>query len=76
MVLLFRFTTEFRATMQLMQLRLPWILSRRRLLAAVILDSVLRPSGWAQVNYPYGPSVEDAASKRSYDLYYLRIFSF
>ena len=33
-------------------------------------------SGWAQVNYPYGASVEDAANKLSYDLYYLRNFSF
>ena len=33
-------------------------------------------SGWAQVNYPYGASIEDAANKLSYDLYYLRNFSF
>jgi lipopolysaccharide/colanic/teichoic acid biosynthesis glycosyltransferase len=33
-------------------------------------------SGWAQVNDPYGASVEDAANKLSYDLYYLRNFSF
>ncbi len=38
----------------------------------------IRPglSGWAQVNYPYGASVEDADNKLSYDLYYLRNFSF
>jgi exopolysaccharide biosynthesis polyprenyl glycosylphosphotransferase len=38
----------------------------------------IRPglSGWAQVNYPYGASLEDAANKLSYDLYYLRNFSF
>lgn len=37
----------------------------------------IRPglSGWAQVNYPYGASVLDAAIKLSYDLYYLRNFS-
>lgn len=29
-------------------------------------------SGWAQVNYPYGASVEDARHKLSYDLYYLK----
>jgi len=42
------------------------------------LRHLLRPglSGWAQVNYPYGASVEDAANKLSYDLYYLRNFSF
>jgi len=42
------------------------------------LRHLMRPglSGWAQVNYPYGASVEDAANKLSYDLYYLRNFSF
>jgi sugar transferase (PEP-CTERM system associated) len=29
-------------------------------------------TGWAQVNYPYGASVEDAIHKLSYDLYYLK----
>ncbi len=29
-------------------------------------------SGWAQVNYPYGASIEDAREKLSYDLYYLK----
>ena len=32
-------------------------------------------SGWAQVNYPYGASIEDAENKLSYDLYYIRNFS-
>ena len=32
-------------------------------------------SGWAQVNYPYGSSIEDSKKKTSYDLYYLRNFS-
>ena len=32
-------------------------------------------SGWAQVNYPYGASIEDSKKKLSYDLYYLRNFS-
>ena len=31
-------------------------------------------TGWAQVNYPYGASVEDARSKLSYDLYYVKNF--
>ncbi len=26
--------------------------------------------GWAQINYPYGASIDDARSKLSYDLYY------
>src|SRR5271165_4476205 len=29
-------------------------------------------TGWAQVNYPYGASVEDARAKLSYDLYYIK----
>ena len=29
-------------------------------------------TGWAQVNYPYGASVEDAKAKLSYDLFYVR----
>ena len=32
-------------------------------------------SGWAQVNYPYGSSIEDSNKKFSYDLYYLKNFS-
>jgi sugar transferase (PEP-CTERM system associated) len=33
-------------------------------------------TGWAQINYPYGASIEDAAAKLSYDLYYIKNFSF
>jgi exopolysaccharide biosynthesis polyprenyl glycosylphosphotransferase len=35
---------------------------------------VIRPglTGWAQVNAPYGASVEDAKRKLEYDLYYVR----
>lgn len=29
-------------------------------------------TGWAQINYPYGASVEDARRKLSYDLYYIK----
>lgn len=29
-------------------------------------------TGWAQVNYPYGASLEDARSKLEYDLYYAK----
>lgn len=31
-------------------------------------------TGWAQVNYPYGASLDDARSKLSYDLYYVKNF--
>jgi sugar transferase (PEP-CTERM system associated) len=35
---------------------------------------VVRPgiTGWAQVNYPYGASVEDAKQKLKFDLYYVK----
>jgi sugar transferase (PEP-CTERM system associated) len=29
-------------------------------------------TGWAQVNYPYGASIEDAKRKLAYDLYYVK----
>src|SRR5437764_2291611 len=32
-------------------------------------------TGWAQVNYPYGESDEDAVEKLQYDLYYIRHYS-
>ena len=40
--------------------------------------SAVKPglTGWAQVNYPYGASVEDAKMKLSYDLYYVKHQSF
>ena len=33
-------------------------------------------TGWAQINYPYGSSVADAAEKLKYDLYYIKNRSF
>ncbi len=32
-------------------------------------------TGWAQVNYPYGESDQDAIEKLKYDLYYIRHYS-
>ena len=32
-------------------------------------------TGWAQVSYPYGASVDDAREKLQYDLYYLKNYS-
>jgi lipopolysaccharide/colanic/teichoic acid biosynthesis glycosyltransferase len=36
--------------------------------------ALVRPgiTGWAQVSYPYGASVEDARMKLAYDLYYVK----
>ena len=38
------------------------------------LRHMIKPgiTGWAQVMYPYGESVEDAKRKLEYDLYYLK----
>ncbi len=38
---------------------------------------LVRPgiAGWAQVNYPYGASTEDARQKLMYDLYYIKHWS-
>jgi lipopolysaccharide/colanic/teichoic acid biosynthesis glycosyltransferase len=33
-------------------------------------------TGWAQICYPYGASVEDAREKLCYDLYYIKSWSF
>ena len=37
----------------------------------------MRPgiTGWAQLNHKYGDSVEDAARKLEYDLYYIKHMS-
>jgi len=41
------------------------------------LRHLVRPgiTGWAQVMYPYGASVEDALEKLQYDLYYIKNYS-
>ena len=50
-------------------------------LAAVIpyynIRYLVKPgiTGWAQVMYPYGASVEDAYEKLAYDLYYIKNYS-
>ncbi len=39
---------------------------------------LVRPgiTGWAQINYSYGASIDDTLRKLEYDLYYIRHFSF
>ncbi|MDX1402812.1 MAG: sugar transferase, partial [Kiloniellales bacterium] len=38
---------------------------------------VVKPgiSGWAQLQYPYGSTVEDAKEKLAYDLFYIKNYS-
>ena len=42
------------------------------------LRKLIRPglSGWAQVNYPYGASLKDSENKLSFELFYIRNYSF
>lgn len=41
------------------------------------IRSVVKPgiTGWAQINYPYGATVEDAIEKLQYDIYYIKNMS-
>lgn len=41
------------------------------------LRNLVKPglTGWAQVNYPYGASIEDAQHKLEYDLFYIKNLS-
>lgn len=41
------------------------------------MRTVVKPgiTGWAQIKYPYGASVEDAVEKLQYDLYYIKNMS-
>jgi len=32
-------------------------------------------TGWAQINYPYGASIEDSRNKLEYDLYYAKNYT-
>ncbi len=43
-----------------------------------MLRYLIKPglTGWAQVNYGYGASVEDSKMKLKYDLYYIKNYSF
>ena len=46
----------------------------RESISEYMVRSYIRPgiTGWAQVMYPYGASIEDAYEKLSYDLYYIK----
>ena len=43
---------------------IPWYEERENLIPGI--------TGWAQIQYPYGSSVEDALMKLQYDLYYIK----
>ena len=50
----------------------------RRLIPYYDLRHTVRPgiTGWAQVRFRYGASIEDTQIKLQYDLYYLKNYSF
>ena len=50
----------------------PWVPSQQ--IAFYAVRHCVKPgvTGWAQVRYQYGASVDDAAEKLQYDLYYVK----
>ena len=70
----------FRGQMSLIGPRAEWIKCAERYEKAIPFyhfRHLVNPgiTGWAQVNYPYGESDEDAIEKLKYDLYYIRHYS-
>jgi exopolysaccharide biosynthesis polyprenyl glycosylphosphotransferase len=53
--------------MDVLSKEVPFFMERTMLLPGL--------TGWAQVNYPYGSNVEDAARKMEFDLYYMKHMS-
>jgi len=50
-----------------LSVEIPWYDERENILPGI--------TGWAQIRYPYGGSVEDARRKLEYDLYYMKFMS-
>ena len=70
----------FRGEMSLIGPRAEWIKCAERYERKIPFyhfRHLVKPgiTGWAQVNYPYGESDEDAIEKLQYDLYYIRHYS-
>src|SRR6266700_2854673 len=70
----------FKGDMSLIGPRAEWIRCAERYEKAIPLyhfRHLVKPgiTGWAQVNYPYGESDQDAIEKLKYDLYYIRHYS-
>ena len=70
----------FRGDMSLIGPRAEWVKCAERYEKTIPLyhfRHLVKPgiTGWAQVNYPYGESDEDAIEKLKYDLYYIRHYS-
>lgn len=70
----------FRGEMSLIGPRAEWVKCAERyekVIPFYHFRHLVKPgiTGWAQVNYPYGESDEDAIEKLKYDLYYIRRYS-
>lgn len=70
----------FRGDMSLIGPRAEWIKCAERYEKKIPFyhfRHLVKPgiTGWAQVNYPYGESEQDAIEKLQYDLYYIRHYS-
>ena len=70
----------FRGDMSLIGPRAEWTMCVERYVKSIPFyhfRHLVKPgiTGWAQVNYPYGESDEDAIEKLKYDLYYIRNYS-
>jgi sugar transferase (PEP-CTERM system associated) len=57
--------------------RLPFVQDLEKKLRYYAERHVVKPgiTGWAQINYPYGASLEDARHKLEYDLYYAKNYT-
>lgn len=56
----------------------PFFVSKlREVIPYYEMRTVVKPgiTGWAQINYPYGASIEDALEKLQYDIYYIKNMS-
>ncbi len=70
----------FKGDMSLIGPRAEWVRCTQRYqkkIPSYHFRHLVKPgiTGWAQVNYPYGESDEDAVEKLQYDLYYIRHYS-
>ena len=54
-----------------------FVLKLREVIPYYEMRTVVKPgiTGWAQIKYPYGATVQDALEKLQYDIYYIKNMS-